>query len=139
MSVTPTPVFPQTIKNGVVQIQNSDASNLKTIYTAGTNGSAVENLTVSSTDTASRDLQLSFLVGGTTYILGTLSIPANSGFTNAVPSVAILFSTQFPHMSVDANGNCYLYLASGTTLQAKTLTTVTTAKIISIICQAGDY
>ena len=37
MAGVATPIFPQSIKNGAVQIVNADASNLKTIVTPGAN------------------------------------------------------------------------------------------------------
>jgi hypothetical protein len=139
MAVTATPIFPQTITNGLVQIANADAQNLKTIYTAGTNGSKIENILVSSTDSSARDVQFSIVASAVTYIIGTISIPANSGNTNALPVINVLGNSQIPSLSRDSNGNYYLYLSNGSVLKASALTTVTAAKVISIFAQGGDY
>lgn len=139
MAVTATPIFPQTILSPVVQILPADTTTLKTLYTAGANGGVVMNIHVGSTDTASKDLQFYLNIGGTDYLLSTLAIPANSGFTNSVPMVSVFASTQFANMLVDVNGNEALYLTASSVLKVKSLTTVTTAKAISIIGQCGDF
>lgn len=139
MPTTNTPIYPQTITNGLVQILNADAQNLKTIYTGGANGSKVEMLIVTSTDTADRDVQFSIVNGGITYIIGTVKIPLNSGNTNSVVTVNILLNAQMSTLPRDANGNPYIYLANGSVLKAEALTTVTSGKTISIISSGGDY
>ncbi len=139
MAVVATPIFPQTILSPVVQILPADTTTLKTLYTAGSNGGVVMNIYVGSTDTGSKDLQFYLTIGGTDYLLSTLAIAANSGFTNSVPMVSVFASTQFANMLVDVNGNKALYLTASSVLKVKTLTTVTTAKAISIIGQCGDF
>ncbi len=139
MAVVATPIFPQTILSPVVQILPADTTTLKTLYTAGSNGGVVMNIHVGSTDTGAKDLQFYLSVGGTDYLLSTLAIAANSGFTNSVPMVSVFASTQFANMLVDVNGNKALYLTASSVLKVKTLTTVTTAKAISIIGQCGDF
>src|SRR5574340_560924 len=132
MSGTATPIFPQTVKNYVAQILNADASNLKTLCTGATNGSKIESITVASTDTAARDLQLVMTISAVDYILATVSIPANSGNTNALAAVDILRSALWPGLSYDSNGNKILYVASGAVLKVKSLATVTAAKEIDV-------
>lgn len=140
MAGTATPIFQQSLKNGAVQILPADTTTLKTIVTPGTNGSKVESLIVSSTDTSARDLQLTVTKGGVDYVLGTISIPANTGFTNGVVLINVF---QHANISValnnDLNGNKVLYLENGSVLKAKTLTTVTAAKAINLFAQYGDF
>lgn len=146
MAGTSTPIFPQTIKNYAVQILPADTTALKTVVTGATNGTKVEMLVMTSTDTSARDVQLFLNDGSTSYLLGTISIPANSGNTNALLSQSLLVSSttvapylpffQFP---LDSNGNRYIYVASGWTLKAACLTTVTTAKVLNFVVQAGDF
>lgn len=138
--MTATPVFPQSIKNGAVQIANADASNLKTIITPGANGSRVDCLLVSSTDTTARDLQLVVTKGGVDYIIGTLSVPANTGNTNAVAMInALAHANIGPYLINDLNGNKILFLESGSVLKAKTLTTVTSARFVNLFASYGDF
>lgn len=139
MAVTSTPVFPQTILSPVVQILPADTTSLKTIYTAGSNGGVVMAILVGSTDTSSKDIQFYLTIGGTDYLLSTLAIAANSGFTNSVPMISVFASTQFANMLVDVNGNKALYMTAAAVLKVKALTTVTAAKAINIIAQCGDF
>ena len=139
MAGTATPIFPQTIKNYVTQIVNADASNLKTILTGAANGTLLNRIWVCSNGSSARDLQFYVTIGGTDYLIGTLSIPASSGFTNAVPQVGVFESTQFPSMFLDNNGNKVMRIESGAILKVKALTTVTSAKAISIFCQGGEF
>jgi hypothetical protein len=146
MAGTATPIFPQTIKNYAVQILPADASALKTLVTGATNGTKVEMINIASTDTSARDVQLWMTISAVDYLIGTIPIPANSGNTNALLAQGLLSSListspflpffQFP---LDSNGNRYIYVASGSVLKVSSLTTVTAAKAISILTQAGDF
>jgi len=126
-------------KNGVVQILPADASNLKTIWTPGSNGSKIDHILVSTTDTSARDMQFYVTISAVDYLLATVSIPANSGFTNAVSLATILDHARFGSMLQDVNGNRILYLASGSVLKAKMLTTITAAKVFHVFCPGGDF
>lgn len=136
---TATPIFPQTVKNYVAQIQNADGQTVKTLVTGGTNGSKIEALTISSSDTSARDVQLSLTISSVVYILGTVSIPATAGTVDNIVSVDILRSSQIPGLSYDANGNKILYVANGATLGIEALTTVTSGKAIQAIAIGGDF
>ena len=139
MPGTATPIYPKTVKNYVAQVLPADASALKTLVTGATNGTKIESITVASTDTAARDLQFTITISAVTYVLATVSIPANSGNTNALPAIDILRNAQWPGLAYDSNANKYLYIASGSTLKINTLTTVTTAKEIDVLASGGDY
>lgn len=134
-----TPIFPQTIRNPVAQILPADTTTLKALVAGGVGGTKVESINVSSTDTSARDLALWMTVSAVNYLIGTVSIPINAGNTNAIPAVSLLDSAQIPSMRTDNNGNKYIYVASGATLSISTLTTVTAAKAIQAVAQAGDF
>lgn len=57
MPVTSTPAMAQAINVGSAKIIQGDTSLLKTILTAGTNGSLIDSILVSSDDSVARDLQ----------------------------------------------------------------------------------
>lgn len=139
MTVTATPVFPQTIKNYTQTILPADTTTVKSLAVAGANGTKIEAFNVALTDTTTRDVQIYATISATNYLLGTVNIPLSSGNTNAVPSVDILRSAQLPGLAYDANGNKYLYLASGTTLSVACTTTVTAAKAITFFAQGEDF
>jgi hypothetical protein len=139
MAGTATPIFPQTVKTYAAQILPADASGVKALVTGGANGSKVESLNIASTDSTARDVQLVMTISSVVYVLGTISIPANAGNTNTIPSVDAFRSGQWPSLSYDASGNRILYVASGAVLGIKALTTVTAAKEIDAIACGGDF
>ena len=139
MATSSTPIFPKTIKSSVQQILPADASTLKTLYTGGADGSRIENIIISSTDTSARDLVFYITVGGTDYQICTVSCPINSGNTNAIFPLNLFQNVAFQGLCFDPNGNRYLYLDANATLKVKSATTVTAAKVIAFHIQAGDY
>jgi hypothetical protein len=140
MAVSNQPIFPKTVGLGITKIVPADTTTLKTLYTAGADGSTIENILVSSTDTAARDLQFVITVSAVDYILGTLTIPINSGNTAAVAPVSVFKHANFVSiLTIDTNGNAILRLPAGSVLRVKVLVAVTAAREISITCQGGDF
>lgn len=139
MAGTATPIYAQLIVDKPVQILPADTTTLKTIVAGGTNGTKIESLIVTSTDTSARDVALYKTISAVDYLLGTVSIPITAGFTNAIPSIDLLNNPQIPGLSTDAFGNKYIFVASGTTLKIAALITITAAKAISVIASGGDY
>ena len=141
MVVTATPIFPQTITNKVVTIVNADTTTLKTLYAAGTNGTKVENILVTNTDTAAYTVQVYVTISATDYLIGSVNIPLSAGNLSTVNSVNLLSTTGNlgPVLNLDSTGNPYLYLASGSTLKVATTGTVTAAKTITFFAQGGDF
>jgi len=133
------PVFVGTPKNGKVQIANADASNQKTVVTAASGGSKVVSLNAVSTDTSARDVQVSITNGGTSYPIGTLAVPIGAGNTGTVISVNMLNPQYITGLPLDADGNQYILLVSGDTLTVAAQTTVTTAKLITVVAIYGDF
>jgi hypothetical protein len=139
VAVVNKPIFPQLVNSPAVQILPADLSTLKTILTAGADGTIVGRILVTSTDTSSRDLALYVTISAVDYLIGTVAIPASSGFTNAVPTVGLFDSAQIPSLLIDNNGNRYLQLQTGAVLKVKSLSTVAAGKIISVIAQSGNF
>ena len=146
MAGTATPIYPQTLKDWAVQILPADTTTLKTLVTGAANGSKLEMLNITSTDTAGRDVQVWMTISAVDYLIATLNIPINSGNTNAILAQGLLASLvntapylpyfQFP---LDVNGNRYIYVASGSVLKVSCLTTVTAAKSINFLAIGGDF
>lgn len=140
MSVTATPIFPQTIKTPVAQILNATGTGVVAVKAGGTNGTKVLALLAFSSDTSARDIVLSLLVGATTYNIVTISIPANSGNTDVIPCVDLLRHVQFPGLCYDECGNKYFMLDANTTLQVNAAVTITSGKQINVwVPVGGDY
>lgn len=133
------PMFIQTINPGFQQILPADTTTLKTVLTGGANGSRVSGITITSTDTVTRDVQLWVTRSATNYLIGTVNLPINAGNINSATSVAALSSGQILGLPVDSNGNSYIDLKSGDVLAVAALTTVTAAKVISVSAISGDF
>jgi len=140
MSVTSTPIFPQTIKSSEVQILPADTSSLKTLYTAGANGSRIEAIYATNTDTAAAyAIQLTVVESATNYLLGTINLPLSSGNTTAAPTVNLFNAGTQLVLNKDSDGNPYIYLESGAVLKVNSTTTVNSGKILSFVANGGDY
>lgn len=126
--------------NGKVQIANADASNQKTVYTAGASGSKVTSLIAASTDTSARDVQVSITNGGTSFLISTVSVPAGAGSASGNPCINMFNPNSVPGLPVDSDGNAYIHLMSGDTLTVSSVTTVTATKLITVSAPTiGDF
>lgn len=127
-------------QNGKVQIANADASNQKTVYTAGANGSKVSSLIAASTDPAAHDVQISITNGGTAFPLGTISVAAGAGNSSGVTSANMLDPTRLVGLAYDSDGNPFIHLVSGDSLTVSALSTVNSGKVITIVAPTvGDF
>jgi L-serine deaminase len=138
MSLSNLPFFPQSINTDKQTIVNADAQTVKAVSAAGTNGSKVSMLQATSTDTTARDVILYITISATNYQLGQISLPITAGALNSTPTVNLLNSSQL-QLPVDANGNPYIYLASGATLSVSAPVTITSAKTVTILATREDY
>jgi len=126
-------VFFQNAFSAEVQLLPADTTVLKTVATLSA-FTRITQILVTSTDTAAKDIQLVATISGTDYILGTFAIPLRSGDLNTAPTVMLLKSSQWGNeLNNDIANNKVLDLKSGTVLKVKAGTTVTTAKVISIL------
>lgn len=135
---TSTPIYPQAIKNDVLTLNNASGTTASTLTTAGTNGTGLYSIIVTSSDTSDRDIILNAVVSSTTYPMAILKIPATSGTVNTVASVNYLNQAQIP-LAIDAFGNPVLYIGSGTSLTVAAGTTITSGKAINFVVQKGDF
>jgi len=139
MATSPIPVLVQTPKIGLMQIANADALNQKTVVAAGPNGTKVVSLIAASADTTVRVLQISVGRGGANYIIGSVSVPANSGTDGVAPGANLLAPSLMPGLPVDNDGQAYIFLQSGDMLQVSATTTVTSGKLIHISAIEADF
>ena len=139
MAYSNVPIFPQVIQNYGVQIANTDSTTKKLLCGAGTNGTKIEFIQASTTDTSNNTLQL-YLYDGTTYhLVTTYTVTAGSGNSGTVAAFNILNSSQVPAFPYDSNGNKYIYLKNGWSLYVGVTVAVTSGKTLDIIAQGEDY
>ena len=72
---------------------------------------------------------------------GGMSITSveSAGFTNANPAQNLMAPANWPGLPLDANGNPYLQLVSGDTIQATFATNLTSTDVINIVTECGDF
>jgi hypothetical protein len=138
MPVTATPVFIQTPKITPQSfVQPTDAAGTyKTIFTAGPNGSKVVSIMVNTTDnTATHLLVLVLQRGGVNYTLIYYTLPVNAGGDGTTPSVDLLAggtANLFVGLPFDNDGQRYLFLEPGDSLQLNYNTALTASKSIYV-------
>lgn len=134
-------VTPQTPNRGVVQfLPASTPTAYLTLYTAGANGSKCFSMWATSNDSAAHVLTVQLVnatikYGGMTLTTGT-SLP---GFATGVGALNLMSSTVWPGLPLDSDGNPYIILASGDTLQATYTTAVTAADAVNIVTTCSDF
>ena len=136
-------VTAQTPNRGVVQfLQGTDsAGTYKTLYTGGTNGSICFGLSATNSEAATNHLLTVQVVNSAVKYGGTaVTVPFGAGFATGVPPVAVMSAGNWPGLAVDANGNPYILLISGDTLQATFATAfVTGSSTVNAIITCLDY
>jgi hypothetical protein len=139
MAYSNIPIFLQALRDSFLQLTNATGTTVTTIFTAGAQGTKVENIIVFNSDVTIRNLAFYFVSSSTNYLLGTLAIPASAGSSSSIPAVSVLESTQMVGLAHDPFGNSYLYVAPGNGLAVATTTTITSPNFINITCSGGDF
>jgi len=129
------PIYPGTIKNAALDIEPGDTTSLQTLVTAGSNGSRINSISVISDDTSDVVLAIWYNDLTTDFLLGSVNIPTLSGTDGSAPAVSLLNSTDLPFLGEDLA----LYLEGSDIIKIAALTTVTTAKKITLVAHYGDY
>jgi len=131
MSANFKPIFELTPINKGVQIVPADTTDKKTILTAGTYGTRVDSIIITSDDTSAVSLAFYIHDGVTDFHIGTVSVPIGSGYTTVVKVDGI--STLAP-----AN-QAFIQLAPGYLLKCNAVATVTADKTVNIVAIGGDF
>lgn len=138
MAVTATSVFVQTPKITPQNfVQGTDAAGtLKTLYTAGADGSKVTAINITTDDgTVTHLLTLSLTRSAVDYTIGAYTIPLSAGNDGSTPSVNMLAGGpqgMITSLPTDNDGQKYLFLESGDTLRLTFATALTAAKRINV-------
>lgn len=134
MPANTAPIFPASINNSTTSFSDVDGTNLKQISTTSANGTRVDAIIVTSTDTVDRDLNLYINDGISDFQIGQVTIPAGSGTTTSA-SVSALNILDLPWLENIGS----LFLKTGFSLKAGMATNITTSKVINVIVIGGDY
>ena len=71
--------------------------------------------------------------------MGALAIAAGSGSTSAAAPVNLLDKTKLAFLPIDIEGNTFLRIKTGWTLQAGLLSQVSAGKTLTLISTSEDF
>lgn len=135
-------VTAQTPTRGIVQfLQGTDsAATYKTLYTAGSNGSLCKAMWMTTDDGSATHLMTVQIVNGGIKYGGTaLTTVLSAGFTTANPPQNLMAPSVWVGLPLDNNGNPYIQLASGDTIQATFGTSLTASTRVNIVAACADF
>lgn len=142
-ATTPNSVVAPQVPNRAVQqfLQGTDAAGTyKTVYTAGSNGSRCYALWTTNNDSGvTHLLTLQLVNGGIKYGGVAITSVESAGFANAAPAQNLLAPTNWPGLPLDTNGNPYIAMVSGDTLQMTFATTLSAAAVINVTGVCSDF
>lgn len=132
MAANTTPIFPGTVTTDAVRFENADGTTAKTLLTAGSAGTRVDAIIVTSTDTSAKTLTLGMLKGAVTYRIGEIVVPIGAG-TNGTEKPADGFTLALPF------GGGSINLEAGCSLTVAAQVAVTSGKALDVVAFGGDY
>lgn len=147
------PIFTKAARWASQRYTNADGKNLKTLFTAGPEGSRIENLVLSSSDTVAHDVFIWAVVGGVEVRLFHIDLPAHAGNNGSTVAQPGFNSATGAFLTQDVNGNRYIDLPPNTELRARMGASITNANQaapnlnyagteaigVTIVIQALDY
>lgn len=135
-------VTAQTPNRGVVQfLQGTDtAGTYKTLYSAGSNGSKCFGGIESNNDGSATHLITIEIVNSSVKYGGVaFTTASNDGYANATPPKPFTSASTWTGLPLDSDGNPYLFLASGDTLQATFATALTSSDKVNLVITCADF
>lgn len=123
-------------RNAAKVILPADTTAVVTVAAAGADDSIIKAISITSTDSAARNVSLILSDGSTSYVLDTLNIPITAGTDGSTIAVNGLSGAFLP---IDSATKKVLPLMQGWTLKAAMLVTITAAKQVTINVVLEDY
>ncbi len=132
----------QTPSRGIVQfLQGTDsAGTYKTLYTAGANGSRCNGMWSTNNDpSATHLITVQIVNGGVKYGGMALTSVVSAGFVSGTPAQALMTAALWPGLPLDSDGNPFIALNSGDTVQATFATALTSTDVLNIVAACSDF
>jgi hypothetical protein len=132
----------QTPNRGIVQfLQGTDsAGTYKTLYTGGTNGSKLVGIYMTNNDASATHLVTCQVVNSAVKYGGaSLTTVVSAGFVSGTGAQNMMSSSVWPGLPLDSDGNPFLYMVSGDTLQCTFATALTSTDVINLVAVTADF
>ena len=135
MAANTSPIFPLVVQTSAATIVNADGTAEKPLVTAGANGTRIDAVSITSTDTATVTLTVMLHDGTTSYAVGEIAVPAGAGTNGSTPAIKGLSAGSLPWL--DASGS--LFLKTGWSLRVAAKGAVTSGATVALVAFSGDY
>jgi hypothetical protein len=138
MSSSFQPFFPQALQS--ISVANAAVTTTSNVVQGGANnGTKIETITITSTDTIDHSLLFSLNVAGVLTAIANVNIPANSG-NGVVASVNLFANNYFSYLPQDVNGNKYMYIANAScSLVCSSNSANGAGKVVAVSGQAAVF
>lgn len=131
-----TPIFPGSIRNAAIEIDDADTTTLQDLLVAGSGGTRINSISATTDDdTAVVDLILYYHDGTDDFKIGQVSIPIGSGTDGTNPAISVLNQTDLPFLGDDLS----YYISDGSKLRVSLVSTITATKVLHLVAICGDY
>lgn len=115
---------------------NADGTTSTLLLTAAADDAIVKSLSITSTDTVDRVFEIILKIGGTEFIIDTVTVPMGSGTDGVTPAVDGLTA---PHLPLDRVDKKILPMKGGALLHIRPQTAVTSAKKVAFVALSEDF
>jgi hypothetical protein len=152
MPKTNTNPFTQTIRNPAATLVNADSfiaanggtspTNIKELLTAGSEGSIVKSLIISSDDSSARTVSFYMSTdGGTTdYLLFSVPVAASSGVNGTTINIDVLNNAFVQGLQIDQSGRPVIPLAANAKIYVGVITAaVTSGRTLYVVASLEDF
>lgn len=136
------PITLQLPTRGLVQfLQGTDVAGVyKTLFTAGADGSKCNGMWLTTDDATATHLVTVELVNTAIKYGGTsITTTLGAGYVTNVAAVDFMSNGAWPGLPTDSEGNPYLFMQSGDTLQATFATALTAGKKINLVVNCANF
>ena len=130
MAAGTSPIFEAAVRVLGIQFTISDTTTAKSLGTIGANGTRIDSIMCSTSDTVAVNLAFAINDGTTDHYIGVVNLPIGTGYTTVVlvDAMAILSPTLG-----------YLVVPSGYTLKAGCVATMSASVTTDVVAMGGDY
>lgn len=108
------------------QFTSGDTTTAKDLFTAGSNDSDLKVMSITSSDTASVNMQLFYFDGSTSYLIATVRAVTLTGTDGAANAVDLLNSVASPFIAFDDSGKRFIPVKATHKIKGACVVTMTT-------------
>jgi hypothetical protein len=125
------------IDNAVGGSAYDSQSNYVDLITAAGDGLLIDEIIITSNDSAARVAVIARNVGGTYLPIGAVNIPTNAGTNGIAPAIDALSGAIIAGLAINSQGKRYIRLDAGEGLAFKTTTAVTNTAGMAVRCSVS--